>query len=137
MMFTLMEEDLVRKKKQELLEDIFMTLEELTKNKPTVEWKQRMDEYDDDIFTEENISATNAVLNSYTKRLIELKNNSSSAEIMDCVKEVVLKLNELNEKYDYYIDTMEREELCDFIIEAAQLVGLEAEEDITEKWREW
>ncbi|QBP40979.1 hypothetical protein [Paenisporosarcina antarctica] len=114
-----------------------MTLEDLTKNKPTVEWKQRMDEDDDDIFTEENINATNIVLNSYTKRLIELKDNPSSAEIMDCVKEVVLKLNELNEKYDYYIDTLEREELCDFIIEAAQLVGLEAEEDITEEWREW
>lgn len=44
-----------------------MSFEELAKNKPTLEWKKRMDEDDDDIFTEENINATNAILNSYTK----------------------------------------------------------------------
>jgi hypothetical protein len=32
---------------------------------------------------------------------------------------------------------MEREELCEFITEAAFIVGLETEEDITEEWREW
>jgi hypothetical protein len=43
----------------------------------------------------------------------------------------------LNEKYDSFIETLEREELCDFIMEKAQNAGLETEEDITEEWREW
>ena len=119
----------------EMGEDI-MIFEELSKNKPTVEWKQRMDE-GDDLFTDENINATNEVLNSYINSLKKLGDNTTEEDILEGVKEVVINLNELNEKYDYFIETMEREELCDFIIEAARIAGFESEEDITEEWREW
>ncbi|SMQ77816.1 hypothetical protein SAMN05444673_3086 [Bacillus sp. OV166] len=123
--------------KQEVknLEDI-MTFEELTKNKPTLEWKQRMDE-DDDLFTDENINATNEVLDSYINSLKVLRDNPTEEEILECVKKVVISLNELNENYDYFIETMEREELYEFITEAARIAGFESEEDITEEWREW
>lgn len=123
--------------KQEVknLEDI-MTFEELIKNKPTLEWKLRMDE-DDDLFTEENINATNEVLDSYINSLKELKDNPTEEEVLECVKKVVISLNELNENYDYFIETIEREELYEFIIEAARVAGFESEEDITEEWREW
>ncbi|WP_285398289.1 hypothetical protein [Lysinibacillus sp. fls2-241-R2A-57] len=113
-----------------------MTFEELTKNKPTVEWKQRMDE-GDDIFTDENINATNEVLDTYINSLKELGNNLTEEEILECVEKVVISLNELNDNYDYFIETMEREELYEFIIEAASIAGLESEDDITEEWREW
>ncbi|UKS27290.1 hypothetical protein LOZ80_38655 [Paenibacillus sp. HWE-109] len=45
----------------------------------------------------------------------------------------------MNEENDYFIETMEREELAEFIDKVAQLAGLEVEEgqDITEEWREW
>lgn len=119
----------------EMGEDI-MIFEELSKNKPTVEWKQRMDE-GDDLFTDENINATNEVLNSYINSLRKLGDNTTEEDILEGVKEVVINLNELNEEYDYFIETMEREELCDFIIEAARIAGFESEEDITEEWREW
>jgi hypothetical protein len=113
-----------------------MTFEELTKNKPTAEWKQRMDE-DDDLFTDENINATNEILDSYINNLKKLGDKPTEEDILECVKEVVIRLNELNDKYDYFIETMEREELCEFITEAARIAGLESEEDITEEWREW
>lgn len=119
----------------EMGEDI-MIFEELSKNKPTVEWKQRMDE-GDDLFTDENINATNEVLNSYINNLKKLGDNTREEDILEGVKEVVINLNKLNEEYDYFIETMEREELCDFIIEAARIAGFESEEDITEEWREW
>ena len=113
-----------------------MTFEELAKNKPTVEWKQRMDE-DDDIFTDENIKATNEVLDTYINNLKEHGNKLTEEEIVECVRKVVLSLNELNDRYDYFIETTEREELCEFITEAASIAGLDFEEDITEEWREW
>ncbi len=56
---------------------------------------------------------------------------------MHVVKEVVLKINELNDEHDYFIETMEREDLYEFIDTAARIAGLESEEDITEEWREW
>jgi hypothetical protein len=58
-------------------------------------------------------------------------------KIMNAVKEVVIRINKLNEKYDDFIPTMEREDLCMFFDSAAGIAGLECEEDITEEWREW
>jgi len=57
--------------------------------------------------------------------------------ILRIVKDVVIKFNELNEKYDYFIETLEREELCEFIDEALRTIGYNPKGDITEKWREW
>jgi len=113
-----------------------MTFEELLRNNPTAEWKERMDE-GDALFTDEMIKATNEVLNSYINNLKQLGDKPTEQDILECVEEVVVRLNELDEEYDHFIETMEREELCEFIIEAARIAGLECEEDITEEWREW
>ncbi|WP_430024261.1 hypothetical protein [Paenibacillus sp. MABNS29] len=48
---------------------------------------------------------------------------------MKAVEETVITFNELNEKNDYFIETMEREELAEFIDKTARLAGLEIEED--------
>lgn len=109
-------------------------LQELTK--PTNEWTKRMTD-GDDIFNLENIEATIKVLDSYIKNLIKLGVKPKKKEIMKFVKEVVISLNEINDKYDYFIETMEREELCEYFIEAANIAGLVSDEDITEEWREW
>ena len=52
---------------------------------------------------------------------------------------MVVAFNEMNEANGYFIETMEREELADFIDKAARLAGLDIQEDedITEEWREW
>lgn len=102
---------------------------------PTEEWRIRMDDGDDQ-FTEENLVATETVLQGYKDRLSHLQ-EPSEKKIVQEVKEVVLRLNALNEEYDFFIETLEREELQDFIMEKAQQVGLETEKDITEEWREW
>ncbi len=109
-------------------------LQDLTK--PTNEWTKRMTD-GDDLFNPENIEATIKFLDSYINNLIKLGVKPKKKEIMKFVKDVVISLNELNDKYDYFIETMEREELCEFIIEAANIAGLESDEDITEEWREW
>lgn len=112
-----------------------MTFDELKKTKPTTSWV----EYDEDgeFFTEENISATNKVLDTYINHLEQLGENPNEVEVMQVVKEVVLKLNELNIEHNHFIETMEREDLYEFIDTAARIAGLESEEDITEEWREW
>ncbi|WP_093276837.1 hypothetical protein [Psychrobacillus sp. OK032] len=91
----------------------------------------------DDIFNPENIEATIKVLDSYITNLMKLEVKPKKKEIMKFVKDVVISLNELNDKYDYFIETMEREDLCEYIIETANIAGLESDEDITEEWREW
>ncbi|WP_395761225.1 hypothetical protein [Bacillus sp. 3G2] len=112
-----------------------MTFDELKKAKPTTSWV----EYDEDgeFFTEANISATNTVLDTYINNLQQLGENPTEVEVMQVVKEVVIKINELNIEHDQFIETMEREDLYEFIDAAARIAGLESEEDITEEWREW
>ncbi|KWU67714.1 MULTISPECIES: hypothetical protein [Priestia] len=110
-------------------------MQDLKNNKPTAAWQQRME--DDEIFTAENIKATDEILETYMNRLKGSVDKMSEQDILEYVKEVVIGLNELNEQFDYFIETLEREELCEFIIKAANAAGLETEEDITEEWREW
>ncbi|WHY61621.1 hypothetical protein QNH42_24140 [Cytobacillus firmus] len=102
---------------------------------PTKEWETRMAD-GDDLFTKENIRAANKVLDSFMKNLTQ-DSGLTEKEIKKYVKQVTLKLNKLNEKYDYFIETLEREELCEYIMEAAGIAGLEFDGDITEEWREW
>ncbi len=113
-----------------------MSLFELKNQKPMLRWKESMEE-GDELFTEESILASEKVLDKYIDDLISLGKNPEKDVIMECVKKTVLELNELNEKYDYFIETMEREELWEFIDKAAKEVGLEVEGDITEEWRDW
>ncbi|HGO9412816.1 TPA: hypothetical protein ACLBZX_001139 [Bacillus cereus] len=103
----------------------------MKKNKPTTSWV----EYDEDgeSFTEENISATNTALDTYINNLQQLGENPTEAKVMQFVKEIVMKLNELNIEHDYFIETMKREDLYEFIDAAARIAGLESEEDITEE----
>ncbi|WP_337133325.1 hypothetical protein [Priestia megaterium] len=110
-------------------------MQDLKNNKPTAAWQQRME--DDEIFTAENIKATDEILETYMNRLKGSVDKMSEQDILEYVKEVVIGLNELNEQFDYFIETLEREELCEFIIKAANAAGLETEEGITEEWREW
>ncbi|QKE73858.1 hypothetical protein HPK19_14015 [Arthrobacter citreus] len=112
-----------------------MSFEELRKNKPTIQWVEN--DEDNEFFNEENINATNEVLDSFINSLEKLGAKPPEAEIMKIVKDVVIKFNELNEQYDYYIETMEREDLCEFIDTAVSIAGLETDDDITEEWREW
>jgi len=59
-------------------------------------------------------------------------------QIVAAVRQIVLDLNALNKECGgRLIETDQREYLCELILIAAKLAGLEADEDITEEWREW
>jgi hypothetical protein len=118
-----------------------MSLKFLLNEKPTKLWKDRMIEFGDDLFTEERLELCDKALDSFINRLetIDPDSDERNEEIMNCVEEIVIAFNELNDENDYFIETMEREELAEFIDNAAKTVGLEVQDglDITEKWRDW
>nr|WP_199172837.1 hypothetical protein [Planomicrobium sp. MB-3u-38] len=125
----------IEKSKPEDTEPVQQNAKQREQPLPTQEWRIRMNAGDDQ-FTEENLRATDNVLHDYMDGLSRLQ-APTEKKIIKKVKETVLRLNELNEKYDFFIETLEREELYDFIMEKAQQAGLETNEDITEEWREW
>ena len=54
------------------------------------------------------------------------------------IKELVLKLNELNERCDEcLIETDQREGICELIFTVMSKCGHSIDSDITEEWREW
>lgn len=116
-------------------EDEIMAKPQSNETMPTVLWRVRMEE-GDDMFSEEAIAASEKALQKYVSSLKSLKTPTEKT-ILKKVKEVVIEFNRLNEEYDYFIETLEREELYEFIDEKAREAGLEPEEDITEEWREW
>lgn len=103
---------------------------------PTVFWRERLND-GDDTFTNENINASEKALNAYIHKINGLGGTPTQKKLLSLVKEVILKFNKFNEKYDFFIETMEREELVEYILAVAELAGLETVEDITEQWREW
>jgi hypothetical protein len=81
---------------------------------PTKRWREEMEE-GDDLFTEEGIAAVDQVLRDYAARLEALGPNAPSVDLLAAMKTAVLALNEiggLDGRFDSFIETSEREELC-------------------------
>ena len=93
---------------------------------------------DDADFTREDVTKCEEILSHYLESLAKL-NNPDDQQIMDCVQEAVLALNQLNEDTDYaMIETEERENIWALIQTSAVECGLKnPADDITEEWREW
>lgn len=111
-----------------------MDFDQLWANRPTLLWEDRLNE-GDDVYTLSAILAVDAALRRYTTALTHSDGTESS--ILSAVRDVVLRLNGLDEEHDHFIETLEREELYDFIRAGAAIAGYETDEDVTEEWREW
>ena len=89
-------------------------------------------------YTQADIDKCAKILDDYIDELIALKGKADADKVMNCVKKVILALNELADSP--LIETDQREHLCQFIEDAAIEAGLPKPpkgEDITYEWREW
>ena len=104
---------------------------------PTAAWRKRLEEGDQG-FTEQNIAAVESILLDYIEMLCQYTKAKKAVPIFNSVKKVVSKLNKANDKYEL-IETLEREELCDFIAAIVTATGFKIKDeiDLTEAWREW
>lgn len=111
-------------------------IEELKSEFPTKLWRQRMTEFDDQ-FDEECLNNSERILNEFIDALSIARGDQKA--IVDAVRYAVVRFNDINDLHDYFIETMEREELYEFIQNAAKVAGLHIDDqmDITEEWREW
>jgi hypothetical protein len=105
---------------------------------PTKAWRKRQKEGDDN-FTEPAIKAVELILNNYTSLLIEKVKQGKATQVYTSVKKVVMDLNKVNDKYESLIETLERDELADYLNKLVRLSGLDIDQtiDLTEDWRQW
>lgn len=114
---------------------------------PTIEWRKEMEEdlKDDDLspedvkFNEVILAKVDSILKNYILDMEPLvKTNVTEESIKKEVKKVVLALNDFD-KIHPFIETGEREVLCEFIDKVITATGYKIpdEEDYTLEWREW
>ena len=89
-------------------------------------------------YSEQDVAKCQELILAYLDAL-EGIHAPANREIMEQVRVLVLALNELNEKTDFcLLETDEREAICEIIQSSAVACGLtDAEDDVTEEWREW
>ena len=104
---------------------------------PIAQWRQRMAE-GDDMFSEESITAVEKALTEYVQTLCEAIQKKNATTVYNSMGKLVKTLNKINDKYGL-IETMEREELCEWMNIIIRKTGLELEDnvDITDEYREW
>lgn len=105
---------------------------------PTTDWIKRKEE-GDDLFTDNSIRNVSELLEKYVNNIAEYTQAKNATAIYNSVKKVVKNLNSINEKNNYFIETMEREELGGFINDLVIATGLIMDKnvDLTQEWREW
>ena len=91
------------------------------------------------------IAATDEALAAFEQALTTMDRESDGA-VFGTVKQVVLALNVVNAAHGTY-DTIDREELCEYIDEALVNAGVDIEAlaarhgisrgEITDRWRDW
>lgn len=115
---------------------IMPDFEKLRRENPIIIWKKRLT-FLTRLMQGKYINKAKKVLDNFISELENIK-YKDSVEINRVVKEIVLKLNELNESGEF-IDTLEREDICLFISKAATVAGLiiNQGDDITQEYRTW
>jgi hypothetical protein len=100
-----------------------------------------------DLFPDELLSATDAVLDAFEAELPTLTEGDDE-QVFAAVERVVLALNAVNEAHDECaFETDEREQLCLYIDEALTEQGIDvaavtasrglSRHELTDQWRDW
>lgn len=101
-----------------------------------MEREEGEDDFDD--YSEEDVEKCASILERYLYSVLAPSMHGKIEEILAAVKAAVLELNNLNEQCEHsLIETDQREDICELIIQAASLAGLEGDSDVTEEWRDW
>jgi len=114
-------------------------LELISENLGIMRWVEKS-EYGLEQYTHKNCKKAETIILDLTKQLERLgQNNLIKKELL--IKNCVLALNNFNESLDgCFIETGEREELCNLFDNIAEAVGLNVQDypdGIASEWREW
>lgn len=89
----------------------------------------------DHLFTPKNIALTKKTLEQFIDQLADATKQKKASKIYSAIKKTVLAFN----RNSGFIETLEREDLVDFIHASVRLTGFVIDDniDLTEQWREW
>lgn len=117
----------VESERNEYLENI--TLEKLLKRKFFPAWS----EYP----SEAAKKASREIMQETVKNLMGVPLDADESLKITHLKDCILKFNAIDQKFEYFIETIEREDICEefeSILHACKLGHLE---DLADEWRDW
>lgn len=95
---------------------------------------------DDPDYSKDDVGKCDLILTDFIDK-VRAAGFGNTESVMNAVKEAVLALNVLNESCAHsLIETDQREQICELIIQAAAAAGVGGggdDDDITEEWRDW
>ncbi|GAB3108120.1 hypothetical protein GCM10027160_05730 [Streptomyces calidiresistens] len=113
--------------------------------RPTAGWRERAVEYPER-YPPDLLGAVDAALDAYAADVAALGGAPRDIEVMARIEGVVTALNDLDERYGF-IETIEREELCDHIDAVLTAHGVDLDAlaaragigrwELTDAWRDW
>ncbi|MCE7080062.1 hypothetical protein [Streptomyces sp. ST2-7A] len=113
--------------------------------RPTTRWRDRLARQPE-LYPTELLEAADAVLDAFDSEVAALGDAPSDAEVVARVERVVTAFNDLDERHGF-IETIEREELCDHIDAVLTARGVDVEAlagragigrwELTDAWRDW
>ena len=56
---------------------------------------------------------------------------------MAVLQECIERFNSIDAEMDHFIETIERDDICEEVEAIVHACGLVAHEDLADKWREW
>jgi hypothetical protein len=57
--------------------------------------------------------------------------------VLDILRRTTERFNELDEATDHFINTIEREDICERLSDLVHLTGLEGLDELADYWRDW
>lgn len=85
---------------------------------------------------ENQLSAVREILRSALDEVIALGRRMELEMAEEILAQAIEQLNELNTE-EPFIFTIEREELCDWLYELGDIIGLESDEEWVDEYRDW
>ncbi|PZD75437.1 hypothetical protein C1752_00356 [Acaryochloris thomasi RCC1774] len=117
-------------------------IRELQAEFPFDRWRSYLEEDDLTQYTQENCSRAFTILKNQLSSLIALGEDASESEKLATFQIAVEALNDLNSEVGSFIETGEREDLCELFNKIATAAGLEVSkygngEGPASEWRDW
>jgi hypothetical protein len=83
------------------------------------------------------IDASRRIMQETATKLEALGPNPDREQARAILGECILAFNDLDEANDHWIETIEREDICEHFYELAHLAGFDDEPELADEWREW
>jgi hypothetical protein len=106
-----------------------VTLEELRERTFFPHWKTSP--------SKKAIRGSREIMQETVAKLLELGPKAAEAARMAALKACIERFNEFDAELGYFIETIEREDICEEFEAIVHACGLGEHEDLADEWREW